>query len=61
MATYTDNFGLEHEGEVIDRDGRFVLVRELETGQETWVHWSSVDSDALDQWDMDNGQFGVGA
>jgi hypothetical protein len=51
----------EREGEIIDCNGSLVLVRDLETDQETWVDERDVDQDILDDWARSNGHFGVGA
>ena len=63
MATglYWDDYGQEREGEVIERNGNLVLMRDLDGVTESWVHWSDVDEETLNEFDLDNGQFGVGA
>jgi hypothetical protein len=61
MGYYWTNEDEERAGEVIDRSGPSVLVRDLETGVEIWIDERNVDPETLYEWNRDNGQFGVGA
>ncbi len=61
IGMYWDDYDQEQEGEVIERKGNLVLMRDLDGVTESWVHWSNVDEEALSEYDHDNGQFGVGA